>query len=145
VYYIWLQNHITFKSCNMRLSSAKLLCAFIFLSVFTACSKDDDTTPTPSTIPPFIISIGVTNITSNSAQSGGSVTHEGDSPVTARGVCWSTSLPTIANAKTVNGAGPGIFSSTMTGLNPSTTYRMRAYATNAAGTSYGSEETFTTP
>lgn len=76
---------------------------------------------------------------------GGTVTTDGGSEVTARGVCWSTVAdPTTANNKTTNGSGTGSFSSAMTGLTANTTYHVRAYATNAVGTAYGTDRTFTT-
>lgn len=72
-------------------------------------------------------------------------TSSGTDPVTARGVCWSTSAnPTTADDKTTDGTGTGSFTSSITGLTPVTTYHVRAYATNSAGTSYGSDQTFTT-
>ena len=65
--------------------------------------------------------------------------------VTARGVCWSTlANPTIADSKTEDGTGTGSFSSSLNGLTPDTTYYLRSYATNAAGTFYGDEQTFAT-
>ena len=85
------------------------------------------------------------SITINSAQSGGNITSDNGSGVTARGVCWNTSPnPTISNSHTSDGTGIGSFTSSMTGLIPSTTYYVRAYATNSAGTSYGNSESFTT-
>jgi hypothetical protein len=42
------------------------------------------------------------------------------------------------------GAGIGSFIGYLTGLSASTTYYVRAYATNSAGTSYGSYTSFTT-
>lgn len=94
---------------------------------------------------PTVTTSTITSISSNSAISGGNVTSQGNSPVTARGVCWSTSQnPTINNSKTNNGSGTGSFTSNITGLLPSTTYYVRAYATNSAGTSYGSQISFTT-
>jgi hypothetical protein len=68
---------------------------------------------------------------------------------TQHGVVWSTSInPAIddpADNKTTNGAvsATGAFTSTMTGLTPGTLYHVRAYATNAAGTAYGEDVTFT--
>ena len=63
--------------------------------------------------------------------------------VTARGVCWATTTgPTTSNTITPNGSGTGTFASEMTGLTPGTTYYVRAYATNSAGTAYGNELTF---
>ena len=87
----------------------------------------------------------VTNITTSTATCGGSVSSDACSPVTARGVCWSTSHnPTVAGSHTTNGTGTGTFTSNLTGLAVNTTYYVRAYATTAAGTAYGTEKTFTT-
>lgn len=95
---------------------------------------------------PTITTDSVTEIVFNSATCGGSVTAEGDSAVTARGVCWSTSqYPTIADNHTVDGAGLGDFTSHLTGLLSSTTYYVRAYATNSLGTVYGEQRVFLTP
>lgn len=80
-----------------------------------------------------------------SAFSGGNITADGGAPVIARGVCWSTSPnPTVYNNKTTNGSGIGSYSSTLTGLLPSTTYYVRAYATTDASSAYGNEISFTT-
>ena len=66
--------------------------------------------------------------------------------MTERGICWSTSQnPTVADAHTYDGMGTGAFTSNITGLEPNTTYYVRAYATNSEGTAYGEELTFTTP
>lgn len=85
----------------------------------------------------------VTGITQTSALTGGNVTDDGNVEVTARGVCWGTSQnPTISSGKTSDGTGTGIFTSSITGLIPGTTYYVRAYATNSEGTSYGNEVSF---
>jgi hypothetical protein len=94
---------------------------------------------------PTVITASAGSITQTTATAGGDVTSEGPDPVTARGICWSTSSsPTTANAHTSDGSGPGAFSSAMTGLTAATLYHHRAYATNLAGTAYGSDLTFTT-
>ena len=79
-----------------------------------------------------------------SAASGGNITDNGGSDVTARGVVWSTnSSPTIdLSTKTIDGSGNGVFTSAITGLTAGTTYYVRAYATNSAGTAYGNQITF---
>ncbi|MDY6989672.1 MAG: choice-of-anchor Q domain-containing protein [Thermodesulfobacteriota bacterium] len=88
---------------------------------------------------------GVSDIYPSKATCGGEITADGGSAITARGLCWSTSHdPTIADSLTMEGAGTGSFTSTMTGLKPNTLYYVRAYATNGAGTSYGDEQTFMT-
>jgi hypothetical protein len=94
---------------------------------------------------PSVETVIPTGITNTTAVTGGNVTSAGTSIITARGVCWSQSPnPTIANSKTIDGNGTGIFSSTITGLTPLTQYYVRAYATNNAGTIYGSEVSFST-
>jgi uncharacterized protein (TIGR02145 family) len=87
----------------------------------------------------------VGSITSTTAVSGGDITADGGGTITARGVCWSkTQNPTTTDSKTTDGAGTGSFTSNLTALNVATTYYVRAYATNAAGTAYGDEKSFTT-
>ena len=93
----------------------------------------------------LVSSSTINNIGLQTANTGGNVTSDGGSSITARGVCWSTSAdPTIANSKTTNGTGTGIFTSSITGLNQGTTYYVRAYATNGVGTAYGEQYSFTT-
>ena len=94
---------------------------------------------------PTVTTNQVTNITQTTATGGGNVTSGGNATVTARGVCWSTSHnPTTSNNHTTDGTGTGSFTSSITGLTANTTYYVRAYATNSAGTAYGSEISFTT-
>jgi hypothetical protein len=97
----------------------------------------------PASIP-VITTNPVTNIGLNSAMTGGEITSDGGSPVTARGVCYNIlPNPTLANLHTTDGSGTGSFTSTLTLLSPSTVYYIRAYATNAIGTAYGNLRTFT--
>lgn len=91
-----------------------------------------------------VTTLPMTGITETSAEAGGEVVSDGGSAVTERGICWSTSPePTLTDNHTENGAGSGSFTGQLTGLECSTTYYVRAYATNSAGTAYGDEETFT--
>ena len=85
------------------------------------------------------------NITSNSATTGGTITGDGGSTITERGVVYNTSAtPTTANTKVTSAGTTGTFSVNLTGLTVGTTYYVRAYAINAAGTVYGPEISFTT-
>ncbi len=94
---------------------------------------------------PTVTTADVTDISGSTATGGGTVIDEGDTPVITRGVCWKTSsAPTIADSTTSDGTGSGGFTSSLTDLTPLTTYYVRAYATNAAGTAYGEEVQFTT-
>ena len=89
-----------------------------------------------------LVTDAASNISYTTATSGGNITYS-ETSVTAKGVCWSTSQnPTTSNSKTTDGTGTGSFTSSITGLAANTTYYVRAYATNTAGTSYGSEVTF---
>jgi uncharacterized protein (TIGR02145 family) len=93
---------------------------------------------------PELTTTAVSSITTTTAASGGNITSDGGATVTARGVCWNTATgPSISNSKTTDGAGTGSFTSNLSSLTPGTTYYVRAYATNSAGTSYGNELTFT--
>jgi uncharacterized protein (TIGR02145 family) len=84
------------------------------------------------------------NITATSAVSGGNITGGGGTPVTQRGVCWTTAPnPTTANNTTNDGSGLGSYTSTLTGLVAGATYYVRAYAINSAGTAYGNQVQFT--
>jgi uncharacterized protein (TIGR02145 family) len=93
----------------------------------------------------IISTLPIGNITSTSATSGGNITNNGGTPVTQRGIVWSTSPnPTTANYSTADSSLSVSYSSNLTGLTNNTTYYVRAYATNSAGTSYGNELSFTT-
>ncbi len=98
----------------------------------------------PATVP-TVTTTAISNIGTNSASGGGNVTADNGAAVTARGVCWNTSHnPTIGHSATTNATGTGSFASSIAGLSAGTTYYVRAYATNAAGTGYGDEVAFVT-
>jgi hypothetical protein len=94
---------------------------------------------------PIIATNTISGISAVSAISGGNVSADGGGFITEKGICWSkTENPTISDTRTIAGTGTGTFVSSITGLNPGTTYHARAYATNSAGTSYGSDRQFVT-
>jgi thiol-disulfide isomerase/thioredoxin len=118
---------------------------YLVLIIFfiSSCTKSDNI-DSGKTLP-AVESLNVSGITATSASGGGYVSRDGGSPVTARGMCWSTSQnPKVSDSKTVDGGGTGSFTSNITGLNPGVTYYIRAYATNSTGTSYGSQSSFAT-
>ncbi len=86
-------------------------------------------------------------ITQTTATTAGSITATGCSSVTAYGIEYSTTnnfpLGSGTQVASSNLSG-GNFSAGLTGLTASTTYYYRAYATNAGGTAYGNQQSFTT-
>ncbi len=120
------------------------LMGIVLLSVTGCSEKNEDPVVDNPAIPSVTTDI-VTAILQNSASGGGTVTSDGGSPVTLRGVCWSKSPePTIADAKTDDSAGSGHFTSQVTDLDTNTLYYVRAFATNSQGTAYGNTRSFTT-
>lgn len=104
----------------------------------------NDVTVTTLASVPTLTTTAISGQTQTTAASGGNITSTGGAAITARGVCWSTSAsPTISGSHTSDGTGSGTFTSSITGLTPSTLYYVRAYATNSAGTAYGNQLTFT--
>ncbi|MCK5137396.1 MAG: hypothetical protein KAR19_16550 [Bacteroidales bacterium] len=94
---------------------------------------------------PSVTTSDISGITVSSANYGGNVVSDGGAAVTARGVCWSTSQnPTLSDSHTSDGNGTGSYSGSITGLTCNTTYYVRAYATNSAGTTYGNQISFPT-
>lgn len=108
--------------------------------LISSCTKDSVIEPLP-----IILISDISNIDVTSASYSGVISNDGGTLVTERGICWKAgTIPTIADNKTVNGDGAGTFSGKITGLTPNTKYYIRAYATNQAGTNYGSYISFTT-
>ncbi len=128
-----------------------LLPAFI-LSVtlsITGCKKANNATIV--SVPTVVSSSTIIDVTTTTAQSGGIISANGNAGITANGVCYSATnnTPTTADSKTNDlvstvAIGDAPFTSSLTGLTPNTTYYLRAYATNSAGTGYGSVIKFTT-
>ena len=93
---------------------------------------------------PTVTTSPVTDILPYTATFHGEVVSNGGAMLSARGFCYGTSHnPTVAGDHTEDGIAPGVFESTVTTLQPTTTYYVRAYATNLLGTVYGEETSFT--
>ena len=94
---------------------------------------------------PEVITLVISDITDNTAMSGGKITYDGGAGITAKGICWSTSPePDIFDSFTYNGTDTTRYQSQMTDLSPATKYYVRAYVQNAAWIVYGEEFIFTT-
>ena len=100
---------------------------------------------TTTGVTPSLTTTAASNTTINSFTTGGTISSDGGNLVTYRGVCWSTSSnPTINDNRILSGTGTGTFTITLSNLNVATTYYVRSFATNSAGTSYGNERIITT-
>jgi uncharacterized protein (TIGR02145 family) len=118
--------------------------AYATNSAGTAYGNDLSFTTSPASLP-TLTTAAITSNDVTTAVSGGNITADGGAGVTVRGVCWSTiATPTITDNLTTNGTGTGSFISNLTGLTAGTTYYLRAYATNNAGTAYGNQIRFNT-
>ena len=114
-----------------------LLLLFAIGTILVSCKKDP--------VKPTIVTNEVTNITTTTADVDANVTADGGADVTSKGVCWSMNQnPTIADNNTNDGGEMGAFTSKLTDLIPNTTYYVRAFATNEAGTAYGEQKSFMT-
>jgi len=118
-----------------------LISTMIGLIVSFGCETEDE-----EALLPIVNTSEVIDISYTAAICGGNIVSDEGSPVTARGVCWDTIVnPTInLSTKTTDGSSDGTYISSMDGLIANTTYYVRAYATNGAGTAYGNEISFTT-
>mgnify|MGYP001011240325 CR=1 FL=1 len=138
------------KKMNLRklIISVPSLVFLLNIIIFVGCGNDNEPdTPEPpkeENSAPEISTLPISDITESSAVSGGNITKWGET-VTKRGVVWSSSgTPTIDDFKTEDGKEGGKFTSLIENLQPETEYKVRAYAINDIGISYGDELNFKT-
>lgn len=94
---------------------------------------------------PEVTTKPVTEITKTSAVTGGTISYNGGGIITERGLVWSTSAnPTTASNKITASESEVDWVTNLSSLTLNTTYHVRAYATNSAGTAYGDDVAFTT-
>lgn len=111
------------------------------------CYMSDNGTNKPQlvvTIPtaPTVTTQNASSITTTSFTGNGNITATGGANATRRGFCYKVGTsgdPTTADSVAYDDGdfGTGAFTKSITGLSAGTSYRVRAYAVNSAGTSYG--------
>ncbi len=96
---------------------------------------------------PATVATGSNIVAGTSATLNGTISVIGCSSITAYGFEYSTTSGFVGGTGiqvTAANLGSGVFSKTVSGLTGATTYYYKAFATNGAGTAYGSESSFTT-
>jgi hypothetical protein len=113
-----------------------------FISVLLlGCNKDE-----PKTIPTVVTSTSITDVSTESAIGGGTITSDGNVTIKAAGLVYSSlnGQPSLSDDKTSESVTSGSFTSKMSGLLSGKKYHVRAYATNDVGTAYGDVVDFST-
>lgn len=101
----------------------------------------------PNPYAPEVTCANASNVSQTTAEVSGNIVSIGSSSVMQYGHCWSTNPnPTILDNYTTLGSTSSSISfvSQLTALSPTTTYYVRAYATNSNGTGYSTSQSFTT-
>jgi outer membrane protein assembly factor BamB len=125
------------------MSNVKKTGSYFLLLLFLFSCKKNDVDNTNNL--PEIATLNVTAVTSNSASSGGSITKNGGSAVSEKGICFGiTPSPSIVNTKIIATSASDTFTVDISSLQPNTIYYVRAYAKNGSGVSYGNEINFQT-
>jgi len=121
--------------------------AFAQNSAGSASSTDASFTASAcAATPPTLTTSAASSISASSMTLNANVSSLGSASVTQSGFAYGTNatLSSVLATTTLGAQGSGTFSGTISSLTPSTLYYMRAYATNSAGTSYGSIVSATT-
>ncbi|HZK09352.1 MAG TPA: BspA family leucine-rich repeat surface protein [Bacteroidales bacterium] len=133
-----LQNAVIFDGGNSTYSCAAADARDNLITAFGWTITDGGGLPGVSTQ-------AVTNISSTAATANGNIICLGTTNPTAHGFCWNiTGTPTTADDMVDKGeaTATGAFTAIISPLLPNTIYYVRAFVTNAAGTSYGEEQSF---
>ncbi len=113
----------------------------VLLSYMYGCGKDED-----GPVSPVVKTVEVFGVTSTTAFCQGEIVSDGGTRIIEKGTCWCIydayqvmKYPTISDERTKDGKDNSCFVSKITGLSPNTSYAVRTYAINGAGTRYGNE------
>lgn len=120
----------------------------IIISGVGAPNTNKAVTGTGINTPPTVTTPTSTTIAATTATIGGNITVIGCNTITTRGIYYSSTDGFADGAGTPvseNGAfSTGVFSVSVTDLNPNTTYYYKAFVTSTSGTAYSIQESFTT-
>jgi uncharacterized protein (TIGR02145 family) len=138
-------NTFTVKITGLSAYSAYYVRAYAINSVGINYGETKFCRTLPQPILTSPITLPVKGVTLSSVIAEGMVPNSGYGNITEKGFCWnSTGNPTINDNRTMVGGYPGNFSYYINNLIENTTYYLRAYSTNEAGTAYGNIISFKT-
>ena len=141
---IYSEDTFSIEVANLGINTKYYVKAYAINSAGTAYSEINSF-KTESSVP-SVQTIGVADITPESALLSGSVLSDNGASITERGFVWiqGDGTPTVDSHKLTATGTTGEFTSSLTGLEPNKKYSFRAYATNSKGTAYGEIMTFST-
>jgi uncharacterized protein (TIGR02145 family) len=134
----------TFTSSITGLTQGATYHVRAYATNYLGTSYGPDITFTTVTTPTISSTATTTSITGTTAIGGGTISSDGGATVTSRGLVWGTTSGATTFSVT-SGTGSGTYTASITGLSIATTYFVRPFATNIAGTVYGPEIQFATP
>ena len=145
-YYVSGSMFNVFNGCLMtNLSYTEVYYVRAFVVTNTGTVYGNEVGFSTTDVAPVVTCGGVGNLTTTTARALGNVSNINGTTVTERGFCWSRShIPTVSGNHLACGSGTGVYSGSITGLEPDTPYYLRAYATNSVGTAYSDEVSFRT-
>ncbi len=136
-------------SLNLKSASGALF--FVLTSFLISCSEDNakpEVKPqpeSPASVKPTVTTDSVITLTDSSARIGGRVDSTGSEPLLTAGMEWKlASASDSAYSRLEAPRDSLIFQFLIEGLSPKTNYSVRAFASSAAGTSFGKVVSFTT-
>lgn len=139
------------KKNGLKLIYPKLALLFSFVLILgfslISCKKDNPNNVDPNNLQYLAVveTVGAPIVGNSSATCYGLVGSDKGFTVTERGFCYGTGItPSLSDEYIKCGAGSGNFEGEILNLIASTRYYVRAYATNAKGTAYGSAISFVT-
>lgn len=141
---LYSEDTFSIEVANLGINTKYYVKAYAINSAGTAYSEINSF-KTESSVP-SVQTIGVADITPESALLSGSILSDNGASITERGFVWiqGDGTPTVDSHKLTATGTTGEFTSSLTGLEPNKKYSFRAYATNSKGTAYGEIMTFLT-
>ena len=138
--------YIVITKIKMKLLSQlfTILCAALMLAACGGSDGDDPIIDNPGgdsqTVTMTVTTPTVTDVTANSATVSATTT---GTAITARGICYATTANPTVNDSKLTSTSPTM-TLTLTGLNPQTTYHVRAFVQSSSDVKYSDDVSFTT-